>query len=618
MSIVTLSADVTMLLKAYYTPVLDWVSEQVYEHLLRRDAQHVLVRLHAQLDTAKMEAACREFHHADGPGAPAAHPVARLVRALLVGALFNWSLRQLEWHIRYNLIVKWFVGYPLYADGPDHSTLERFEQWVCVQQHRMIFDEVLRQIDAQLPGERESAQECQVGDTYALRANAAKEPLLRLIRHACQRLLAVLTAADPGRAVQVRAQLDAIALFGAPNERREYYLTDAERAVRLRTTVLAALDCIRLVQAQREIAPPLLTPVDAELGEWIAHVRKIIADETVLNPPPPVIPAPIMAPSAIFPTPAPPEPAIVVPPAAPAPLPDQSPVVASPVNPAPPPAAASPVNLPAPQEIERSQPVKGAYRLGSATDPDATYRVHGAGKSDLGYNVNLLVSKHFVRDTQVTTGAQPDASILTDMLQTQSDLHQLFPSKVIYDMAAGTGKMRHLVALASHHLTQLVAALPLTGRRNRSHGFGPEHFALSANGLALTCPNHVTSVIAYRSGSGDGRDFRFLSAQCRNCPLCSQCRPPASDSAHMRLVFISDYRPEVEAARLYNSSTTYQADMKQRFVVEQSIAALVRHNGGRRARRCGLLNADFQAKMNATAFNLKRWVCLTANLPPVA
>ena len=42
---------------------------------------------------------------------------------------------------------------------------------------------------------------------------------------------------------------------------------------------------------------------------------------------------------------------------------------------------------------------KGSFRLGSATDPDATYRVHGEKKTDFGYNVNVAVNDQFVRET---------------------------------------------------------------------------------------------------------------------------------------------------------------------------------------------------------------------------
>jgi hypothetical protein len=43
-------------------------------------------------------------------------------------------------------------------------------------------------------------------------------------------------------------------------------------------------------------------------------------------------------------------------------------------------------------------------------------------------------------------------------------------------------------------------------------------------------------------------------------------------------------------------------------MVEQSIAHLVRYNGARYARRRGQHAADFQAKMCAMAYNLKRWM----------
>jgi hypothetical protein len=78
----------------------------------------------------------------------------------------------------------------------------------------------------------------------------------------------------------------------------------------------------------------------------------------------------------------------------------------------------------------------------------------------------------------------------------------------------------------------------------------------------------------------------------------------------MRQVFISDYRPLLDAARAYNQTDDFKADMKLRPIIEQIIAGLTRYNGARRARRRGNDKADFQAKMNATAFNIKRWMSL--------
>jgi len=259
---------------------------------------------------------------------------------------------------------------------------------------------------------------------------------------------------------------------------------------------------------------------------------------------------------------------------------------------------------------------KGAYRLGSATDPEATYRVKGEKKSDFGYNVSVAVTDHFVREIQADTGAQPDSVAIPDLLTAQIEHHDVCPDKIIYDAAAGAGKTRARVAQATDGRTPLVAPrLPYAKRTDR---FTPDDFVLSADGAALTCPSGQTSDLAYRSGSGDGRSFRFFADPCADCPVRARCRDPHADPEAMRQVFISDYRVprssgyrlDVAAARAYNQTDDFTADMQRRPLVERIIAALTRYNGARRARRRGLLNADFQAKLSAMAFNLKQWMKL--------
>jgi hypothetical protein len=148
---------VQQVITAHADLLLNWFSERVYDSLIRRAPDHLLVQLHQHLDLTALEEACAPFHHSFGPGKPVTHSVPRLVRALLVKYLYNYSLRQLEHEIRFNLIVKWFVGYPISAAGPDHSTLERFEQWVCNNQRRIFFDQTLRQIDQAFPEQRQQA-----------------------------------------------------------------------------------------------------------------------------------------------------------------------------------------------------------------------------------------------------------------------------------------------------------------------------------------------------------------------------------------------------------------------------------------------------------------------------
>lgn len=78
-----------------------------------------------------------------------------------------------------------------------------------------------------------------------------------------------------------------------------------------------------------------------------------------------------------------------------------------------------------------------------------------------------------------------------------------------------------------------------------------------------------------------------------------------------RQVFISDYTYFQREALAYTKTAAFQEDMKLRPHVERIIAAVTRYNGARRAEAYGLDNADFQLKMCAMAYNLKRWHTLT-------
>ncbi len=323
----------------------------------------------------------------------------------------------------------------------------------------------------------------------------------------------------------------------------------------MQTTVRAVLDCMRLVRTQLDVPTPLTPEQRTPIFAWLSYLDKIIADEVVQVPTD---------------------------------------------NPA------------QPQITERPAEDKGTYRLGSATDPDASYRVHSntGDKTDFGYNVQVAATENFVREIQAATGAQPDAVAIPDILRAQAEYHDLVPEKFIYDTAAGNGKTRALVAQATNGQTQLVARLPPT--HTPTGKFTPDQFQLSEDRTTLMCPNEQTPTLAYRSGNGDGRTFRFLGLQCRDCPLWEHCRTQQPGSKRYRQVFVSDYRREVEAARRYNATEQFQLEMQQRPRIERIIAALVRYNGARYARRRGKVTCDFQAKMNAVAYDLKKWMRLLA------
>ncbi len=520
--------------------LLLWLSEVVYSQVLRGD--EFLLQVAGLLDWAPLEAACADYHHASGPGAKPTHTTPHLLRAILAKYLLDLSLRQLEDDIRYNIVVKRFCGYHLFESGPDHATLERFEQWLHLHHQRTLFDDVLRQIDAAFPKDR---QRPQIGDTFALRANAAPQSVIALLRQSCQYLLRSLAQLDLHAQAEVLRQLDPQqheALFGAQHEAPEHRLDPEHRRRRLQATVLASQELLRLLPLHLPPPPINPQPERQQVEQWLLRIDKILHDEVLIRT-----------------------------------NPDGSPFVA---------------------ELPKNK--KGAYRIASAVDPDATFRVHGKDdeKTDYGYNVNLAVTSEFVREIQADTGAQPDAVAIPDLLLAQKQHHDLLPDKFIYDQAAGAGKHFAEVERVTGGQTQLVAR-PVNYSQ-RSERFAPDAFSLSPDGFTLTCPAGQSSATAYRSGSGEGRTFRFSPQLCADCPLAAACRGDLSPDK-MRQVFISDHRSAFEDARAYAKTDAFKEDMKLRPLVERFIANLVRYHGARHARARGKQRADFQAKLVLSA-----------------
>lgn len=250
---------------------------------------------------------------------------------------------------------------------------------------------------------------------------------------------------------------------------------------------------------------------------------------------------------------------------------------------------------------------KGAFCLGSTIDPEASFRYHH-GHHDLGYNVSLAATPNFIREIAAATGAAADAAGVAPLIAVQLQRLGLVPPKFLYDQAAGTPKTYAEVAKASAGQTQLYARL-IDYTQNRER-FGPQDFTLEGGPTGtreLVCPNRLRTSRAYRAPAAEGYHFRFLATACQGCPLWDQCRDPKSKPTSHRSVFISDYQLQQQHALAFTKTPEFKALMKLRPQIERVIAALVRFNGARRAKATGVDSADFQAKLGAVAYNLKRW-----------
>ncbi len=523
------------------------LSDYTYDRLQSRDPKQPLRQLQQLLDFKPMDLACANYHILTGSGCKPTHTIPKMLRTLLVKYFFDYSLRETEFHIRYNLLIKSFVGYSIFDEGPDHTTISRFENYLILHHPRLFFDTVLKQIDEAFPDDRSHPQ---IADTFAVHADAAMESLLKRLRHSCQQLLISFQKADSVAYDELWSQLNREAIFGVVDEKIEYYLSSEQRQQRLLNSLNGICDCLSLVHTYS-------LPSSAQ--KWVTRLEKIMADELRL-----VRDKGNKIMKATF-------------------LPKEK---------------------------------RGKYAIFSATDPDATIRNHGPDKKDPGYNASVAATTQFIRDIRADTGSQPDHVAIPDLLTAQIEHHDLCPPKLLYDQAAGTGKSAATVREVTNGQTQLVVH-PKPANKKTKDRFDPTDFALSDDTLTLTCPNNRPTTRRYRSGSGDGFNFRFPKGTCAGCLLLTQCRgkkywphppdPYALPTSH-RDVFISDYRLEKQALVAYSKTDEFKQDMKLRPDIERTVAILVLHNGARRARFRGLEKVDFQLKMCGMAFNVKRWI----------
>lgn len=389
------------IIASYEAELYQWFSDKVFDQMLRDEPKHWLVQIRQRLDIQALKAACSAYRHSGGPGSPVNHAIERLIWALILKYLYDYSYRQLEAELKQNIQMRWFCGYGLNEPILDHTTLWRFDHWVQQTQPRLFFDTVLQQIDTDFPEENPGVQ---VGDTFAMQANAGLEPLIPLLRHTSLRLLQELKDENWRRYQRVSEALDLERLLGQPKEKHVCYLDKEARRQRLETTVLAVLDLQARVLQSGSLADLPRTRL------LLAVLTKILQDEVLLQ---------VDAMGQVIRV---------------EPLPEKK---------------------------------RGSYRILSATDLDASARKHG-DQETFGYNISVASTPGgVIREIQAATGAQPDQAGIAALIAAQITHGYQPPDKLIYDQAGGAGKTRAEVERVSQGRTQLVAKIHSTASPDR-------------------------------------------------------------------------------------------------------------------------------------------------------
>jgi len=263
---------VQYLLAAWLPAILAWLTTLVYRPLLRRCADHPLVRLNQWYDPAAVVAACAGFHHApDAPGRPPTFTIAQFVRAEIVRAWADTCAdRELEALLSTNLLARWYVGLPLAQPGPDHSTLATFHAWLTTHAPAALFADVHGFLDRVDPEDPTTTP--QIVDTFALHSPFVPTPTVaHLLAHLTLRLARCWQQHAPAAVQDALPPLDLSALADLPVAR-----TAVARQQRLQTVVTVVGWVVDGLTPHLATLDP---PLRAVVQDYLAALAKVQADE---------------------------------------------------------------------------------------------------------------------------------------------------------------------------------------------------------------------------------------------------------------------------------------------------------------------------------------------------
>ena len=244
-------------------------------------------------------------------------------------------------------------------------------------------------------------------------------------------------------------------------------------------------------------------------------------------------------------------------------------------------------------------------RMMSVHDPEMRHGHKSSSRRFDGHKAAIVVDtdSQLITAVAVLPGNAPDNLGALELVE-QSEANTGVPvQEAMGDAAYGDGATRQTFADVGR---KLVARVP--GRPDRQH-FPKDDFVIDLAAGSCTCPaGQVTHTIvpAGKRTDAAGRVYRlqafqFDGAECRTCPLRSQCI--AAKGRKGRRVLIHPQEGLLQEARALQQSAAYDEYRARRVAVEHRLARLVQL-GIRQSRYFGRVKTRFQLYLAATVANL--------------
>jgi len=118
---------------------LSFYGDHIYDQVIPDD--HFLKQLEKAVDFSFVNDLCRDAYNPD-VGRPAYEPQ-MMFKMLFLQFLYDISDRRIEEEVKFNLVLKWFVGLAINESPPDATSLTRFRERLGVKRFASIFNQIV-------------------------------------------------------------------------------------------------------------------------------------------------------------------------------------------------------------------------------------------------------------------------------------------------------------------------------------------------------------------------------------------------------------------------------------------------------------------------------------------
>lgn len=486
-----------------------------------------------------------------------------MLRIKFIQTFYNFSDRELEEALRYNIAYKKFVGFPLDRFSFDHSSREDFDSRIPVEIHKAIFFHILNQLIDK--GLVKSSEAWMVDSTHSL-SRATRLSTNGLIRQGITQLMYAirLTAKHWVNRVNQQLSIDEILdekiHFKAAEEKKLQYFS---RLIVIAYGVLAQVE-------------KLLESKDHCLTE--KHKQNIKEKADTLNQ--------ILIEN------------IEIVPTETGKQKIDSGVALSNEN------QESTIKY---RAMPKGKEIKN--RIASAVDKDDRFGSKSNKKKYMGKKTQNIVTSEsqLILNIEGIKATTADGEDFLPLIDEAIESTKIKPEKALVDTAYTTetnllgGRERGIQIVGN-----------IKNPMNKTGKYTTDKFTYDPDNKTITCVNGITVTKGYHNEKRkDSTTFHFSPEICKNCVF----RPECTDSKNGREVTFSDHYKLIEETKKYNTTDEGKEYLKKRPRIERVQSVEKNCLGLNKIKSWGEIKYKIQGYWVGISYNISRCIKLIEYFP---